>query len=238
MSDTFLKEDEKSRKEVNTLFPVFFKLEKLNLLIVGGGNVALEKLTAIFNNSPRARVKLVAKTISPACRSFLSDKSIPFEEKAFSCADLDGVDLAIVAINEKDKSAEIQGYCKQKGVLANVADTPDYCDFYLGSVVQKGNLKIAISTNGKSPTIAKRVKETLNEVFPEEIDKVLDNMQKIRNSLSGDFSEKVRQLNELTTVLSESSQTARKAPWTRIAGYVLAALFFMLLGYFLFSNIF
>jgi siroheme synthase (precorrin-2 oxidase/ferrochelatase) len=69
--------------------------------------------------------------------------------------------------------------------------------------VQKGNLKIAISTNGKSPTIAKRVKEFLNETLPDEIDDLLSNMQQIRNKMSGDFAEKVKQLNEITKKLSQ-----------------------------------
>jgi siroheme synthase-like protein len=87
--------------------------------------------------------------------------------------------------------------------LVNVADKPELCDFYLGSIVQKGNLKIAISTNGKSPTIAKRIKEVLNETLPEEIDNLLDNMQNIRNKIKGDFTEKVKQLNEITKKLSQ-----------------------------------
>jgi len=73
----------------------------------------------------------------------------------------------------------------------------------LGSIVQKGNLKIAISTNGKSPTIAKRVKELLNETLPDEIDELLGNMQLIRNKMGGDFAEKVKQLNEITKKLSQ-----------------------------------
>ena len=92
----------------------------------------------------------------------------------------------------------------EKGILVNAADKPELCDFYLGSVVQKGNLKIAISTNGKSPTIAKRLKEVLNETLPDEIDTLLNSMQTIRNKMSGDFTEKVKQLNELTKNLSQN----------------------------------
>jgi siroheme synthase-like protein len=92
----------------------------------------------------------------------------------------------------------------EKKLLVNVADTPELCDFYLGSIVQKGNLKIAISTNGKSPTIAKRIKEVLNETIPDEIESLLQNMQGIRNKMSGDFAEKVKQLDELTKKLSQN----------------------------------
>jgi siroheme synthase-like protein len=82
-----------------------------------------------------------------------------------------------------------------------VADTPDLCDFYLGSIVQKGDLKIAISTNGKSPTLAKRIKEFLNEIIPDDIQQLLDNLQTYRNTLKGDFQDKVKELNDLTASL-------------------------------------
>ena len=85
-----------------------------------------------------------------------------------------------------------------RGLLVNVADKPSLCDFYLGSVVKKGDLKIAISTNGKSPTVAKRIKEFLNESIPESIDDVLQNMNVIRERLRGNFDYKVRTLNQVT----------------------------------------
>ncbi|WP_207426929.1 TSUP family transporter [Pedobacter sp. SYSU D00535] len=226
-------------KEHNTLFPIFLKLENLNLLLVGGGNVALEKLRAIFQNTPKAKVKLVGREVIPAVEKFLTEHQVPFEQRAFRVEDLSGVDLVIIAINEKAVSAEIQRECKEKGILANVADTPDFCDFYLGSVVQKGNLKIAISTNGKSPTIAKRVKDVLNDTFPNEIDEVLENMEKIRNTLEGDFSDKVRQLNDITTVLAVKTEpeTPRHKKTVQTILYVAASICLMVLGHLLFSYI-
>jgi siroheme synthase-like protein len=80
----------------------------------------------------------------------------------------------------------------------NVADTPDLCDFYLGAVVTKGELKVGISTNGRSPTIAKRFREFLEEVIPEDTNQLLDNMNGIREKVKGDLVEKVKVLNEVT----------------------------------------
>jgi len=85
--------------------------------------------------------------------------------------------------------------------LVNIADKPALCDFYLGSIVQKGDLKLAISTNGKSPTVAKRLKEVLNESLPAEIDTTLQQIAELRKTLSGDFTDKVKKLNEVTAVL-------------------------------------
>jgi siroheme synthase-like protein len=83
-----------------------------------------------------------------------------------------------------------------------VADTPHLCDFYLGSIVQKGDLKIAISTNGKSPTLAKRIRAFLEDVIPTDIQETMDGLEAYRNSLKGDFEAKIKALNELTKGLT------------------------------------
>ena len=124
-----------------------------------------------------------------------------------------------------------------KGILVNVADTPDLCDFYLGSIVQKGNLKVAISTNGKSPTAAKRIKEVLHDALPEELDEVIENLHKVRNKLNGNFEYKVKKLNAITKVLVETDRIGTERKWKKIATYSLIAFAFMLIGHFIFSYI-
>jgi len=188
----------------NNLFPVFIKLENLQLLIVGGGYVGMEKLEAVISNSPSTKITLVATQISEAIKEVAKQyPNILLVEKPYDISDLADNDLVIAAINDTGISKQVVQDAKSKKILVNAADKPDLCDFYLGSVVKKGNLKIAISTNGKSPTIAKRIKEVLNDTFPDEIDDLLNNMQNVRNKMSGDFAEKVKQLNELTKKLSE-----------------------------------
>jgi len=82
--------------------------------------------------------------------------------------------------------------------LVNVADNPPYCDFYMGGIVTKGNIKIAISTNGKSPTLAKRLRQFFEEVIPENINDLAENLNDFRKTIKGDFQEKVDTLNDLT----------------------------------------
>ena len=94
---------------------------------------------------------------------------------------------------------------RERRIITNVADTPDFCDFYLGSVVKKGSLKLAISTNGKSPTLAKRSREVLEDAFPDELEEVFDNLREIRKILTGDFTEKVQRLNAITSVLKNDN---------------------------------
>lgn len=189
----------------NRLFPVFLKLENLSLLIVGGGYVGMEKLSVVLQNSPGGKIRLVAIEISEEIKNLVAGKNnITLIERPYQLDDMNGADIVIAAVNDRSVSEQVSKDAKEKGKLVNAADKPDLCDFYLGSIVQKGNLKIAISTNGKSPTVAKRVKEFLNECLPDEIDDLLANMQSIRNKISGDFAEKVKQLNEITKNLSEN----------------------------------
>lgn len=194
-----------SRNEnVNRLFPVFLKLENLRVLLIGAGNVGLEKLQAIVNNAPNTRVKVVAKDVTESF-SALADQysTVEIIIDAYRSSFLDDCDIVISAVNDLELSERIRNDAKQKGKLINAADKPELCDFYLGSIVTKGNLKLAISTNGKSPTVAKRLKEIFNELLPEELDEVLNNIQQIREKLKGDFQNKVQQLNDLTKVLIE-----------------------------------
>jgi siroheme synthase-like protein len=191
------------KEEGNKLFPVFLKLEKLKLLIVGGGNVALEKLTAVLGNSPSTDIVLVAPEILPSIRQIAeSARNVKLKQRVFFSGDLYNADLVIVAIADRELNAAIKEEAEKRKILVNVADTPELCDFYLGAIVKKGDLKIAISTNGKSPTLAKRVKEVLNDSFPAETQQVMDNLQHIRNKLNGNFAAKVKKLNEITSVLA------------------------------------
>ncbi len=195
----------------NNLFPVFLKLEELKLLIIGGGAIGLEKLKAVMNNAPATKIKLVAIEIGDELEQFAAPfDNICLEQRAYEPEDIADADLVIAAVNNLETAARIKTDTDRAGRLVNIADKPEFCDFYLGSVVKKGQLKIAISTNGKSPTIAKRLKEILSDSIPEEIDQVLYNMQTLRNKLSGDFDHKVKVLNKVTRSLVEKSDDALK----------------------------
>jgi siroheme synthase-like protein len=220
----------------NQLFPIFLKLEHMRLLIIGGGKIGLEKLHAVLYNSPATRITLVATEVQEAIWKLAKDHAnITVKEKQYDRSDLLEADLVIVAVNDIPLAEQISLEAKEKNLLVNVADKPTLCDFYLSSVVKKGNLKIAISTNGKSPTIAKRLKETFSEALPDELDQVLNNMQEIRNKLNGDFEHKVKKLNSLTKVLVEKENNGTEKRWRKIATLSLFAFAMMLVGHFIFS---
>lgn len=192
---------------MNNLFPIFLKLENLHTLIVGGGYVGLEKITAVLDNSPLANVTLVSPDIRQEIRDIANLNSrISLIERRFEDADLDTKDMVIVATNDKLENARIAGVARARNMLVNVADTPAICDFYLSSVVRKGNLKVAISTNGMSPTLAKRLKEVLGEALPDNLETAMEQLKAVRDMLKGDFAFKVEELNRITSVLTEKKK--------------------------------
>jgi siroheme synthase-like protein len=189
-----------AQEERNNLFPVFLKLEELETLIVGAGNVGLEKLAALLKSSPSAKVTIVSIKIHDEIRTLANQsKNIRLIEREFRARDLHNKDVAILATDDKELHKRIRGLARKRRLIVNVADTPELCDFYLGSVVTKGNIKIGISTNGKSPTIAKRMREFFEEAIPENTNELLENMQHIRDKIKGDFKQKVEMLNEITS---------------------------------------
>ncbi len=222
--------------DTNKLFPVFLKLENLHVLIVGGGKVALEKIAAVLANSPATALTIVATHVSEDIKDIhAKHPHINLHQRSFINKDLDLVDLVIVAVNNKETSRAIKQEATNRKIFANVADTPDQCDFYLGAIVQKGNVKIAISTNGKSPTLAKRIRETLEDVFPLHINESIDNLMKVRKHLSGDFTEKVNQLNHITSILAANPKKIRsvKISRQRVWIYSLSVPALLLSGYLL-----
>ncbi len=196
---------EQKTSDGNLLFPVFFRLDKLQLLIIGGGAVGLEKVEAIFKNSHNANVTLVAPEIREEIKSIaLKYSNLRLLQKEYDKKDLEGKDLVIAATNIKELNALVYKEARVMKIICNVADTPESCDFYMCSVVKKGDLKIGISTNGKSPTFAKRMREMLEEILPEGgINSILDNLTRIREQLKGDFEYKVKKLDEITSIMKK-----------------------------------
>jgi precorrin-2 dehydrogenase/sirohydrochlorin ferrochelatase len=193
---------------MNNLFPIFLKLENLHTLIIGGGYVGLEKLTAVLDNSPEAKVTLVSPEIRQEILDIAERNSrINLILRKFEDEDLAAKDLVIVATNDKEENKRIWQYARSLHILTNVADTPAICDFYLSSVVRKGNLKVAISTNGMSPTFAKRLKEVLGEALPDNLDTAMEQLKAVRDMLKGDFAFKVEELNRITAVLTAKNNS-------------------------------
>ena len=189
----------------NNLFPIFLKLEELKVLMIGAGEIGFEKLQTVLSNTPQARVRVLATYIRPEVEELaIQHPTVQLINCHYSDHYLDECDIVIAAVNDIALSEQIRKDAKRKGKLLNAADKPALCDFYLGSVVAKGDVKIAVSTNGKSPTAARRLKEFFNEVLPDEMDELVSNLHIIRDKIKGGFKERIKKLNEITSSFIES----------------------------------
>ncbi len=184
---------------MNELYPIFLKVHQLNILLVGGGFVGTEKLSFLLKSSPQAHVTAVSREFSEEFVE-LAEKSanVTMIRDVYHEKYLGAKHIVITATDDKAVNKQIHDEAKERYLLVNVADTPALCDFYLGGIVTKGNVKIAISTNGKSPTTAKRLRQLLEEVIPEDINELVENINQYRETLKGDFEYKVEALNKLT----------------------------------------
>jgi precorrin-2 dehydrogenase/sirohydrochlorin ferrochelatase len=188
----------------NELYPIFLKLHNINVLIVGGGNVGLEKLSFMLKSSPNANVEVVAPKFIPELEALVEKHpSVKLTQAKFKKKMLKKRNMVIACTDDLKVNKRVYDLSRKRYLICNIADTPDLCDYYLGGIVTKGNVKIAISTNGKSPTTAKRLREFFEEVIPEDINKMVENLNEYRKTLKGNFEEKVQKMNEITEGLKK-----------------------------------
>ena len=185
-------------KERNNLYPIFLKAANLETLIVGGGNVAEEKLTFLLKSSPDAKVTIVSSMFRKDTIVLAKKFGVEMIHKKYHKRFLKGKHIVIATTDVPKVNMQVYKDCRKRSILVNVADNPPYCDFYMGSIVTKGNVKVAISTNGKSPTTAKRLRQFFEEAIPENIDDLVKNLNEYRKTIKGNFEEKVETLNEFT----------------------------------------
>jgi len=183
---------------MNELYPIFLKLSTLEVLIIGGGSVGLEKLNFLLKSSPGAKVTIVSNEFMPEIMALALKYRIEIIRATYDKLFLSEKHIVIAATDNNILNLQIHTDCKERNILVNVADNPILCDFFMGGIVTKGNLKLAISTNGKSPTIAKRLRQFFEEILPDEIDELVENLHQFRKNMKGNFEDKVKNLNELT----------------------------------------
>ncbi|MGK0326084.1 MAG: precorrin-2 dehydrogenase/sirohydrochlorin ferrochelatase [Polaribacter sp.] len=189
--------------ERNDLYPIFLKTKNLQVLIIGGGFVAEEKLTFLLKSSPDANVTMVSPMFREGTKALAKEGNVTLINKKYSRRYLKGKHIVVATTDITEVNETVYSHCRKRSILVNVADNPPYCDFYMGGIVTKGNVKVAISTNGKSPTTAKRLRQFFEDVLPENIDDLVKNLNEYRKTIKGNFEEKVEKLNEFTKSLVE-----------------------------------
>ncbi|QKF73811.1 siroheme synthase [Aliarcobacter faecis] len=163
-------------------FPAFLKFDDKSILIVGGGNIALEKLEHLLNFS--SNITLISKEFNTQIKNLIEENSLEFFVKAYENGDAKGFDIVIAAID--DFSLQEQIYFETRdynNTLCNCVDLQKYCDFIFPSYIKKGDLTIAISTSGSSPAFAKNFKEYLKNLIPNGIEDFLKELKELRNTM-------------------------------------------------------
>jgi uroporphyrin-III C-methyltransferase / precorrin-2 dehydrogenase / sirohydrochlorin ferrochelatase len=146
-----------------SLFPIFVKLRNRFVIVVGGGAVAEGKIPGLLTAG--ARVRVVAPKVTEQIAAWTEQQRIDWRVKLFEPSDLDGAFLAIAATSAAGVNEAVYREAESHGILCNAVDDIDHCHFYYGSVVQRGDLQIAISTNGRSPALAQRLRLELEKQF-------------------------------------------------------------------------
>ena len=183
-----------------TLFPIFLKLEGRSCLAVGAGTIGEPKIESLLTSG--ASVRVVAPQATAAVTEWARAGAITWEAREFNSTDLDGVFLVIAATSSREVNGAIFREARQRNILCNAVDDPEYCDFYYPAVVRRGDLQLAISTNGRGPALAQRIRRELEVQFGPEYGEWLEELGKIRQQLfaSGiDPAERRRLLHELAS---------------------------------------
>jgi len=176
---------------------MFLKLSARPCLVLGAGTIAESKIAGLLEAGGRVRV--VAPEATPQVRSWAQSNSIEWHQRSFQPDDLTGMFLVVAATSSAELHQRIFEEATRRGVLCNIVDVPVLCDFYYPAVVQRGALQIAISTAGKSPALAQRLRKQLDEQFGPEFEEWLAQLGEVRDKLQSsklDPVERKRLLHE------------------------------------------
>ena len=200
---------------MTNLFPMFLKLEGKQCLVVGAGNVGEPKIGGLLETG--ARVRVVALAASPAVREWARAGKLELELRAFSAEDLDGAFLAIVATNSRTLNERVYHEAQRRNVLCNVVDVPDLCDFFYPAVLRRGDLQIAISTAGQSPSLAQKIRQQLEKQFGPAYAAWVAELGETRRLILASDLEKERKLDLLHSLASREALEAALAELPELA---------------------
>jgi len=164
-------------------YPVFLQLEGTSALVVGGGDVAQRKVETLLSYG--ASISIVSRELAPELKKRVENGSVRFLGRKMADAFFDGVFLVIAATDDPELNHRVSQGAQSRGILVNAVDQPADCTFIVPSIVQRGDLMIAISTSGKSPAFAKKIRKELETEFGPEYAAFLTLMGELRSALLG-----------------------------------------------------
>ena len=146
-----------------SLFPIFVKLDGRAALVVGGGALAEAKIAALLES--HAAVRVVAPKVSEAIERWTGEDRVAWHRREFAPSDVADADIVFAATGRREVDRAVTAAARQARVLVNAVDDPDFCDFYMPAIVRRGDLQIAVSTNGRSPALAQQLRQHLEAQF-------------------------------------------------------------------------
>lgn len=183
-----------------SLFPMFVKLDGRRVVVVGGGEIATSKIDALLQAG--ANVVVVSPALNAQLSALVRENKIVWREKEFSPEDLQDALLVIAATSVPSVNDAVYRAADARGILCNAVDDIENCHFYYGAVVQRGDLQIAISTNGKSPALAQRLRKELEVQFGTEYENWLEWLGAARDALRASGASQVSNKEVLHSLAS------------------------------------
>ncbi|NLC06663.1 MAG: bifunctional precorrin-2 dehydrogenase/sirohydrochlorin ferrochelatase [Syntrophomonadaceae bacterium] len=167
------------------LYPIYLKLNQVKCLVIGGGSVAERKVTTLLQYG--ARVLVIAPDITIGLNERVLRGEIEYWSRSYQSGDLDNLEvgrsLVFVATNQPEVNHQVFRECQARGILVNVVDDPVHCSFFVPAIVRRGSLCLAISTEGKSPMLARRIREKLEKEFGPEYEEFLNILGECRQKI-------------------------------------------------------
>ena len=200
---------------MTSLFPMFLKLEGRQCLVVGAGRIGEPKIGGLLETG--ARIRVVAMDASPTVREWALAGQIELDLRGFLADDLAGAFLTVVATNSRSLNERIYQEAQRRGGLCNVVDVPDLCDFFYPAVVRRGDLQIAVSTAGQSPSLAQNIRQQLEKQFGPAYAAWVAELGETRKLILASDLEKERKLALLHSLASREALEAALAETPELA---------------------
>ncbi|MGA7292472.1 MAG: bifunctional precorrin-2 dehydrogenase/sirohydrochlorin ferrochelatase [Terriglobales bacterium] len=200
---------------MTSLFPMFLKLESKPCLIVGAGKVGEPKIGGLIETG--ANIHVVALDARAKVREWANAGKIELELRRFSDSDLDEKFIVVVAMASPSLNEQIYRQAHRRGVLCNVVDVPEYCDFFYPAIVRRGDLQIAISTAGQSPSLAQKLRQQLERQFGPGYASWIARLGETRKLILASDLDKERKLELLHSLASKEAFEAELAKLPELA---------------------
>lgn len=187
-------------------YPIFLDIRGRRCIVAGGGTVALRKVGLLLDHG--AQVEVISPQLCAGISKLDADGAVKVISREYESGDLAGAFVVIAATDDRSTNERISEEARERGILVNVVDVPKLCDFIVPSYLRRGDLTVAVSTNGKSPALARKIRSEMEKDFGKEYADLVSLVEEIRSelkrrkvSISEDTWQKALDINTLLGLL-------------------------------------